>query len=471
MSFDPNAPVAVVLAAGLGKRFRSPVPKVLHLAAGRPLIEHVLIPIEASGIFAKVIVVIGNGAPEVKAALAHHPSISFVEQTELLGTADAVRRCEPLLEGTSGPLLVMSGDTPLVSRGTIERLMALHSETNSQVSLVTAVLGDPAGYGRIVRSDDAEVVAIVEQADASEDQQKINEVSSGIWCFERTALFDALKKVSNANAQGEYYLPDAAMVMAREMSHIYTVMAEDPSEITGVNDREQLATASKALRRRIMQRLMADGVTIEDPDTTYIDDSVVVGRQSVIRPLTFLEGETRIGEGCSIGPSTRIVDSTIDDGAEVTFAVVKGSSIGRSASVGPFASLRPGTVLGPNSKVGTFVETKATSLGKGSKIPHLSYIGDAEIGTDSNIGAGTITCNYDGETKTKSKTVIGNDVLIGSDTMLVAPVRISDGAVTGAGSVVTGDIAEDEVAVGAPARTRRKRKPRPPTADTRESKK
>ena len=462
MSNDYEAPhaVGVILAAGLGKRFHSDVPKVLHRAAGKPLIEHVVASVSAARSLGRVLVVIGPSGDQVVESLRSYPDLEFVMQPERLGTGDAVKRCQAALTDFDGDVLVVSGDGPLIRTDTVEELIQHHSKEGAAVSLLTARLDDPTGYGRIIRNEEGKVTGIVEEADADISQSSIDEVSTGVWCFNARKLFEALGSITTDNAQGELYLPDAAMVIADEIGHIYTLMAKDPLETKGVNNRSQLAEAAAVIRARIVQDLMDSGVTVEDPATTYIDAGVKVGRDTVIRPMTFLEGETVIGMGCSIGPSTRIVDSTVEDGAEVTFAVVRESVVGTGASVGPFASLRPGSVLGPSSKIGTFVETKAATIGSGSKVPHLSYIGDAEIGEDSNIGAGTITCNYDGETKTKSKTVIGDDVLIGSDTMLVAPLTIEDGAVSGAGSVITKDVGIDDVVVGSPARTVRKRKPR-----------
>jgi len=291
------------------------------------------------------------------------------------------------------------------------------------------------------------------------DEAAVQEVSTGFWCFEREALFDALAKVTTDNAQGEYYLPDVVPLLAANGARVETLLG-DRSEILGVNDRKQLAEAARILRERKLDELMAAGVTIEDPAVTYVDMGVEVGPDTLIRPLTFLEGSTRIGSDCTIGPSARLVDSDVDDGAEVSFAVLKSVEVGPGAQVGPFSSLRAGTRLRARAKAGSFVEMKSTTVGEGSKVPHLSYIGDAEIGDGVNIGAGSITCNYDGEAGIKSKTRIGNGVLLGSDTMLVAPVVVHDDAITGAGSVVTRDVEPATVVVGAPARPIRKRKAR-----------
>ena len=447
---------AIVLAAGLGKRFKSSLPKVLHEAAGKPLVHQVMQALEEAG-STRTVVVVGHGAAAVKESiLPRWPDAEFVEQAEQLGTGHAVACCEAALGGFDGHVVVLNGDAPLINPSTIRRLVDDHVTERAAVTLLSAELEDPFGYGRIVREGDQ--VRIVEQSDATDEQAKIKEVSSGTWCFDARSLFDAIRRIGSDNAQGEFYLPDAALVIGAEQGRINIVKTTDPDEVAGANDRFQLAEVSARLRRRRLEELALSGVTIVDPSTTFIDAGVEVGADTVIHPLTFLEGSTAVGSGCTIGPSVRIVDSTVGDRAEITFAVVIGSNVGEEAKVGPFASLRPGTELGARSKVGTFVETKATRLGEDSKVPHLSYMGDAEIGRDVNVGAGTITCNYDGETKTKSKTVIGDEVLIGSDTMLVAPVTLGDRSVTAAGAVVTKDVPEGQVAVGAPAKAVRARR-------------
>lgn len=450
----------VVLAAGAGKRFRSPTPKVLHKAAGLPLVQHVLRAVQGLDRIDRVLVVVGKEAEMVgESVKSLVPAAELIEQTELLGTADAVQRCADALEDFDGTVLVLSGDSPLITTPTLKRLIDDHRQSGSPVTLLTARVGDPSGYGRIIRDGEERCTGIVEQSDATEQQARIDEVSSGIWCFERGPLFDALERTDNANAQGEFYLPQAAMLIAEAHGSIPTVLAGDAEEIEGVNDRLQLAFAGRVLRKRKIEALAAEGVGIEDPQTTYIDAGVEVGPDTLIRPFTFIEGTSRIGSGCSIGPSARIVDSVVEDGAEITFAVVKESSIGPSASVGPFASLRPGTRLGPGSKAGSFVEIKGSTIGEGSKVPHLSYVGDAEIGSGVNLGAGTITANYDSESKLKSKTVIGDAAFTGSDTTLVAPVRLGHRAGTGAGSVVTRDVSDGQIVAGVPARPMRERKP------------
>lgn len=453
---------AIVLAAGFGKRFHSAsTPKVLHKAAGEPLVAHALAAVSGLEGVDRLIVVVGHGKEQVtEAVLARFPTAEFVEQTVPRGTGDAVAVCGPALAGYEGQIVVTSGDSPLITTETLASLVETHRRGEADVTALTAVLDDPTGYGRVIR-DPSGSIRIVEEADATPAERRIREVSMCFWCFERQPLFDALAKVTTGNAQGEYYLPDVVPLIAGGGGRVATFLSTDPVEALGVNDRRQLAQAAAHLRARKLDALMASGVTVEDPAVTYVDARVEVGPDTVLRPMTFLEGTTKVGSGCTIGPSTRLVDTEVDDGAEVSFAVVKSAWIGPDAQVGPFTSLRPATRLEARSKAGSFVEMKGTTVGEGSKVPHLSYIGDAEIGRSVNVGAGTITCNYDGEAKVKSKTRIGDGALIGSDTMLVAPVTVGDGAITGAGTVVTKDIEPNTVVVGAPARPLRSRKPLP----------
>ena len=448
-----------MLAAGFGKRFRSAsTPKVLHHAAGEPLIGHVLRAAKGLEGLERLVVVVGHGKDSVTEAVrARRPDAVFAEQQVPRGTGDAVAVAEEALAGFDGQVVILSGDSPLITSGTLAALVDKHRNSGATVTLLTALMDDPTGYGRIIRSQDG--IRIVEQADATPDEAAVREVATVVWCFEREPLFDALAKVTTDNAQGEYYLPDAVPLLAADGARVETLLG-DRSEILGVNDRKQLAEAARILRARKLDELMDAGVTIEDPAATYVDMGVEVGPDTLVRPLTFLEGTTRIGSDCVIGPSARIVDSDVDDGAEVSFAVLKSVEVGPRAQVGPFSSLRPGTRLKARSKAGSFVEMKSTTVGEGSKVPHLSYMGDAEIGDGVNIGAGSITCNYDGEAGVKSKTRIGNGVLLGSDTMLVAPVVVHEDAITGAGSVVTKDVEPSTVVVGAPARPIRKRKPK-----------
>ncbi|MFN2389377.1 MAG: bifunctional UDP-N-acetylglucosamine diphosphorylase/glucosamine-1-phosphate N-acetyltransferase GlmU [Actinomycetota bacterium] len=441
----------VVLAAGEGRRLKSDLPKVLHPAAGRPLVAHVVAALQPLDL-ARRVVVTSARRDEIAGALEEAglaDDLVYAIQDPPRGTADAVAIA---LEAAGDPalVLVVNGDTPLMRTETLERLLEAQRATGAAAAIVTAELDDPGGYGRVVRTAEGLVDRVVEDRDASGSERGLNEVNAGFYVFDALLLAQMLQKVDTSNAQNEYYLTDVVGVLRAEGHQVVAVIA-DGSEIGGVNDRAQLAAVERALRARATERWMAEGVTIIDPATTYIDAAVVIDRDATIRPFTFLEGATYIGGGASVGPQVRIVDSVVGPGAEVSsFSVVRGSEIGDGASVGPFASLRAGTRLARGARVGSFVETKQTTLGEGSKANHLAYLGDAEIGAGVNIGAGTITCNWDG--REKHRTVIEDDAYIASDTMLVAPVRIGKRAATGAGSVVRDDVPDDALAVGVPAR-------------------
>jgi bifunctional UDP-N-acetylglucosamine pyrophosphorylase/glucosamine-1-phosphate N-acetyltransferase len=442
---------AIVLAAGEGKRLRSTLPKVLHLAAGRPLLAHALLAVEDAGISTRVVVV-SNRRAEIEAAMNEaHPfeGLVYAVQDPPNGTGDAVRvGMEALPEG-SDTVLVALGDAPLVKPETIERLVELHRSTGAAGTLLTADAPPNNDGGRVIRRADGSVDRIVEARDATPEELTVAEINSGLCIFEKSALVEMLNRITPANSQGEYYLTDVFALLRAEGRSVQALKGSF-DEIRGVNDRIQLAEAGASLRLRTAERWMAEGVTIIDPQSTFIDATVTLAPDAVILPGTFLEGTTTVAAGAEVGPQTRIVDSTIGAGAVVTFSVVKGSEIGDEASVGPFASLRPGTRLARGSKLGTFVESKNLELGEGSKANHLAYLGDARIGRGVNVGAGTITCNWDGTDK--HMTVIDDDAYISSDTMLVAPVRIGERAATGAGSVVRDDVPADGLAVGVPAR-------------------
>ncbi|TML77015.1 MAG: UDP-N-acetylglucosamine diphosphorylase/glucosamine-1-phosphate N-acetyltransferase [Actinobacteria bacterium] len=448
-----RALAAIVMAAGESKRFKTKTPKVLHDLAGRPLIAHVLSALKPLRL-TKAVVVTGRGANQVEATIK---DVTFARQEKQLGTADAARTGDEALGDFQGDVLVLPGDTPLVTTKTLRVLIAYHRNQKAAATILTAKLDYPTGYGRIVRTNN-DVDKIVEQTDATEQQRQIKEVNGGIYVFDRAALRSALTKVERANKQKEFYLTDVIAILKEKGEKVLAKAAPDPIEILGINDRAQLALVAKLLRQRTNATLMRNGVTIVDPDFTYIDPTVKVGPDTVIHPPTFLHGATRIGEGCEIGPGARITDSRIDDGATVIFSVLDNARVGAQAQVGPYAYLRPGARLAKNAKVGTFVEVKASEVGEGSKVPHLSYIGDTVIGRDVNVGAATVTVNYDPETKIKAKTVIHDGAKIGSDTMLIAPVKVGKRAVTGAGSVVTKDVPAETVVVGNPARPLRKRK-------------
>src|SRR6266508_602367 len=420
----------VVLAAGEGKRFRSSLPKPLYPLAGRPLLWHVLAA--AAGLEAdRIVVVIGRAAEAVRTAVSSCGlgQVEFAVQRELRGTGDAVATALPLLP-PAGEVLVLYGDTPLVTAATLRRLLAAHRAGGAQATMLTCVAADPAGYGRVLRGPDGAVAGVVEERDASPEQRAITEVNAGLYVFERP-LLDALALLRADNDQGEHYLPDLLPTVLKEGGRIVTAAAP-AEEVQGVNDRAQLAGAGAVLRRRTLERLLEAGVTMVDPATVYVDVDVEVGRDTVLEPLVFLEAGTRVGERCQIGPNARLVACTVSDEATVTQAVGVQARIGPGAVVGPFAYLRPGAELGPRSKVGTYVEVKKSHIGAGSKVPHLSYVGDAEIGEGVNVGAGT---------------VFGNGAFIGSDTMLVAPLTVGDGAQTAAGSTITRDVPPGALAI------------------------
>ncbi|HET9291975.1 MAG TPA: bifunctional UDP-N-acetylglucosamine diphosphorylase/glucosamine-1-phosphate N-acetyltransferase GlmU [Actinomycetes bacterium] len=433
----------VVLAAGEGKRFRSAVPKPLHQVAGRPLLWHVLAaaaPLKAD----RTVVVVGRGADEVTDAVGGFDlgPVDFAVQADQRGTGDALAAALPQLEG-DGDVMVLSGDTPLVSAALLERLLDAHRAARATATLLTATLDDPTGYGRVLRAPDGAVNGMVEERDATPDQRRLREVGAGMYVFRRPAL-DGLAELRPDNDQGEYYLPDLVPLVLAGGGRVAT--AEGPEEeVRGVNDRVELAEAGAVLRRRLLERLMLGGVTVTDPATTFVDAGVEVGQDTVLAPLTFLEAGTRVGARCRLGPNVRLAGCTVGDDATVTQAVAVSSVIGPRVAVGPFASLRPGTVLEEGAKAGTFVEVKNSVVGPGSKVPHLSYVGDADIGAGANVGAGTVFVNYDGARK--HRTTVGDGAFIGSDTMLVAPVTVGSGAQTAAGSTITKDVPPDALAI------------------------
>jgi bifunctional UDP-N-acetylglucosamine pyrophosphorylase/glucosamine-1-phosphate N-acetyltransferase len=428
-----------VLAAGQGKRMKSGRPKVLHEVCGRPALWFVVRAAVAARP-SRLIIVVGHGRKQVEEAVRSwkiKASPVFVEQRERLGTGHAMAVAEKTV-GAADDVLVLPGDDPLVTGSDVRAVLRTHRRTGAAATIAITEVTDPRGYARIVfQGDRLERMVVETVADASPATRAIHDVSTLIYALRRSDLYGVLPLVSRDNAQREYYLPDVISILLEKGERV-SVAPVDWGGAMGINSRKGMAGAARVLRGRILDAHMANGVTFVDPDTAYVDVDVRIGRDSVIHPLTFLAGSTRIGEGCQIGPATRVVDSTIGDGAEVMFSVVRGSKVGPRASVGPYASLRPGTVLEEGAKAGTFVEMKASRVGRGTKVPHLSYIGDARIGKDTNVGAGTVTVNYDGFEK--HRTIIGDEVHIGSDNMLVAPVRIGKRAWTGAGSVITKDV-------------------------------
>ncbi|HTL43678.1 MAG TPA: bifunctional UDP-N-acetylglucosamine diphosphorylase/glucosamine-1-phosphate N-acetyltransferase GlmU [Vicinamibacterales bacterium] len=427
-----------ILAAGKGTRMKSAQPKVLHPAAGLPLIEHVLRTAERLNP-ASVTVIVGHLADAVKVGLAKRMGLTFALQEPQLGTGHALLQVEPHLRGASGTLVLLSGDVPLLRPDTLRALVDRHQKSRAAATVLTARVPQPRGYGRIVRDDNAAIAAIVEEKDATDDQRRIDEINSGIYAFDLAPLFDALKNVRSSNAQNEYYLPDLVRIYRARGDRVETLILDDAREVLGVNSRKELAEVTAIMNRNRIDELMASGVTIIDPATTWIGPDVVIGSETVLHPGVYLEGRTRIGQSCVINSGVRIVDSTLDDEAVVNnFCVICESHIARGARVGPFAHIRPQSEVGEDARIGNFVELKKTTIGKGSKASHLSYLGDASIGEHVNIGAGTITCNYDGSAK--HPTVIEDGAFIGSDSQLVAPVRVGKDAYVAAGSSIVEDV-------------------------------
>jgi len=426
----------VILAAGKGTRMRSDIPKVLHRLSGRCLIEHVL---GAAAIVGPttVTVVVGHAGDAVRHALPADPSLRFVTQEPQLGTAHALLQTEPLFAGVSGTLLLLSGDVPLLTGRSLDRLLRAHVEARAAATVMTAVVDRPYGYGRIVRTGDA-IARIVEERDASPAERAIREINSGVYALDLEPLFPALHSVAAQNAQGEYYLPDLVAIYRKRGRTVATVSV-DSNEIRGINSRTELAEVGALVRQKKNEELMAAGVTLVDPSTTYVDADVVVGPDTVIHPNVYLEGQTRIGAACEIHANVRIADSTLGDRVTiVNFCVLDGATVASDARVGPFAHLRPQSDVRAGARVGNFVELKNTVLGEASKANHHAYLGDATIGAHVNVGAGTITCNYDG--RQKHVTVVEDGAFIGSDVQLIAPVKVGKGAYVAAGSSIVQDV-------------------------------
>jgi bifunctional UDP-N-acetylglucosamine pyrophosphorylase/glucosamine-1-phosphate N-acetyltransferase len=427
----------VILAAGQGSRMKSRLPKVLHPIAGRPMIEHVLRTAESVSP-ATVTLIVGHRADIVRERLKGRGNLQFALQDPQLGTAHALQQAEPVLAGRTGTVVLLSGDVPLLRPEALRRLVETHQAAGAAATVMTANVERPYGYGRIVRTD-RRIARIVEERDASPAERQIREINSGIYAFDLAPLFDALRGIASQNAQGEFYLTDLIAIYRRRKLPVETLLNEHPHEIRGINSRTELAEVSRIVRQTKNEELMAAGVTIIDPATTYIDPDVQVGSDTVIHPGVLLEGQTRIGAACELHANVRIVDSEIGDQVTVNnFCLIVGAQVANGVQVGPFAHLRPETRVGEKAKIGNFVELKKTTLGPGSKANHLSYLGDATIGSNVNVGAGTITCNYDGERK--HPTVIEDGAFIGSDTQLIAPVKVGKGAYVGAGSSITEDV-------------------------------
>jgi bifunctional UDP-N-acetylglucosamine pyrophosphorylase / glucosamine-1-phosphate N-acetyltransferase len=438
-------PLAVViLAAGKGKRLRSKLPKVLHPVCGRPALWHVLRAATASRPD-RVVIVVHHGRERVEEAVrswAPKPEPIFVDQGEPLGTGHAVKVAKKAIGGVTD-VLVLAGDDPLIEGTHLRRLMSAHRRTTAAATILTSEVDDPSGYGRVIR-EGAELVEIVEESEASPSIRRLREISTLFYAFRREHLFRVLPKVGRENRLREYYLPDVLPILMDTGERV-RVVRDDTYMHVGLNSRNSLAQVNALMRRRINRAHMDRGVSLVDPSQTYIDVDVRIGADSTIYPMTFLRGSTRIGSECEIGPSVQVRDTKVGDGSVVLFAVVEDSALGARVTVGPFARLRPGTVIEDGAYVGSYVEIKGSRIGPGSKVPHLSYVGDAQVGKDVNIGAATVTVNWDGYDK--FPTVVEDGARIGSDTMLVAPVRVGKGAATGAGSVITKDVPAGALAV------------------------
>lgn len=438
---------SVVLAAGLGTRMRSEIPKVLHRLGGQPMLWWAVEACrEATG--RPPCVVVGPDSQAIREAIGGQ--VVLIEQAERLGTGHALLQAEGTLRGRSELVLAASADMPLLRAETLRSLIEAQRTNRGPITLLSVLSESSRGFGRVVRSEDGRVLAVVEEAVASPQQLALREMNASVYCFESAWLWDHLPKVP-LSPKGEFYLTDLVEMAAGEGLEVIGIQVQDPDELIGINTRQHLAEAEAVLRRRINLRWMLEGVSIQDPAATYIGPWVVLGRDTLVLPNTHLEGRTVVGEGCVLGPNTVVRDSTIGSRCEVEASVVEGAVLEEGVDVGPFAHLRPGTHLGQGVHVGNFGEIKNSALGAGTKMGHFSYVGDASVGEDVNIGAGTITCNFGRDGK-KQRTEIGEGAFIGSDTMLVAPLRVGQGAVTGAGSVVTKDIPERSVAAGVPAR-------------------
>jgi bifunctional UDP-N-acetylglucosamine pyrophosphorylase/glucosamine-1-phosphate N-acetyltransferase len=432
---------AVILAAGKGTRMHSELPKVLHRVAGKCLVQHVLDAVGEAGVVQKI-VVIGHGGEQVQQLVGD--SVSYAWQKEQLGTGHAVLQAMPHVAGDVERVLILCGDTPLLTGQSLKRLLRHFDETGVKGAVLTACLDRPDGYGRVVKDEEGLVLKIVEQGDAQPAELEIKEVNSGVYCFARKELEEALKILQPDNVQGEYYLTDVVSVFRRQGLPVSSCLTGE-EDIYGINTRLELARAEGIFRRRINEKLMENGVTIIDPASSYIEAEVEIAPDTVIHPLTVIQGKTKIGSNCQVGPNVVMVDSVLGDGVKVWQSVLEAAVVGKGSRIGPFSYLRPGTVLGEEVKVGDFVELKNSFVGNNSKVPHLTYIGDASIGKNVNIGAGTITCNYDG--KRKWRTVIEDDAFIGSNSNLVAPLTIGEGAYVAAGSTLTKDLPEKSLGI------------------------
>jgi len=434
--------VAIILAAGEGKRMKSEYSKVIHKVGGKPIVERVCNSVKNAGID-KCVLVVGHKREQVMEVVGDRAVYAI--QEEQLGTGHAVMQAVPYINDADR-VVILCGDAPLITDETIKAALNIHEEKKLSATIFTAEFDNPAGYGRIVRDNKSNVVAIVEDKDASETEKLIKEVNSSMYCFDKEALCNALDKLDNNNAQKEYYLTDVIKIMINEGKKVDTYIVPDKNEIMGINNRIQLNEAETILRKKINYKHMTNGVTLINPDNTYIEEDVVIGSDTVIYPGNILEGNTVIGNNCVLAQNNRITNTTIGNGTEIVSSVLIDSKVGNNTHIGPFAWLRPKSNVGDNIRIGDFVEIKNSNIGNGTKVSHLTYVGDSDIGENVNFGCGTVTVNYDGINK--HRTVVGNNVFIGCNTNLVAPVKLGDRVYTAAGTTVTKDVPDDSLVIG-----------------------